>query len=607
MLSSLSRTLHMSTTETGAGRLARQAFPWALVMRPLLGLAQGIALHHLWVLNILQTVQQANAYGIAIGMLCVALVPAAICLAIPVLNPIRALLWALLLLAVFAGLAAYHVWLVSDTATILSGTVAYGLLPICFYALFIAQSLLLASVRTGRLRADYATYFDVAWSQAAQIGLGLFFAALLWGVVALGAGLFSIIGLGAFWRAVESRWFILPLITTGFALSVNVTDLRVPLLRTSRSLFLTLAAWLSPLLTVLTVAFLVTLPFTGLQPLWHTHRGGEYLVGAAFLHVLLINAVFGDGTPGTASSPLLRWSASAACVLLTPLVAIAAYGALARIGEYGFTPARIFLLADILVTGTYAVGYAASLLRSSMWLGGLQPTNIGAAWLVVALILLLWSPVLDPARIAVDDQVARLRSGRTPASQFDFAFMQRAGRYGRAALRDLQTRYAGPGAAQVRAKAMAAATAGQPLTSRYPAQPLSAGELAAQVAVYPAGDHLPESLIAQDWKNADYRVPMCLRFKGHSCDAVLLDIMNQGRPQVLFLPELRFQQGMLMAQDTAQDPWHVVAMVGQPIGCADVQAALRKGELTLTQPAIPNITVAGRMVEFAPLKAETCP
>jgi hypothetical protein len=597
----------MSTIEPGAGRLARRAFPWALVTRPVLGLAQGVALHHLLAPNFLLPAQQGSPYGTAIGILCVALVPAAICLAIPVLKPMRALLWALLVLAVLAGLASYHVWLMSDLGTNVPGAVAYGLLPICFYALFIAQSLLLASVRTGRIRADYATYFDVAWSQAVQIGLGLLFAALLWGVVALGAGLFSIIGFGAFWRAVESRWFILPLITTGFALSVNVTDLRVHLLRTSRSLFLTLAAWLSPLLTLLTLAFLTTLPFTGLQALWHTHRGGEYLVGAAFVHVLLINAVFGDGTPGTESARLLRWSASAACVLLTPLVATAAYGALARIGEYGLTPARIFLLADILVVGTYAVGYAASLLRSSMWLGGLRPTNIGAAWLVVALILLLWSPVLDPARIAVDDQLARLRSGRTPASQFDFAFMQRAGRYGRAALRDLQTHYVGRDAEQVRAKAMAAATAGLVRTTIVQAPPLTADERTAQVTVYPAGAHLPGSLIAQDWKNADFRVPMCLRFKSHSCDAVLLDIMNQGRPQVLFLPELRFQQGILMAQDTAQDLWHIVAMAGQPIGCADVKAALREGGVTLTQPAIPNITVAGHVVQFLPPNADTCP
>jgi hypothetical protein len=597
----------MHTSEIGTNGTARHPPAWPFLARPLLGLCQGIILYQLIGPSIPYRSHYTSSYVNTIGMLCAALIPSAICLAIPVLKPLRALVWSLLLAAILTGLASYHLWLLTDIDLVPSETVAFDLYPICFCALFIAQGLLLAAQRDGRVTADYVTYFDVGWSQAVQIGLGVLFAALLWGIAALGGGLFCLIGLGGLWEAVSSRWCILPLVATGFALSVNVTDHRVQLLRTSRSLFLTLAAWLSPALTLLTAAFLLALPATGLHLLWQTHRAGEYLVGAAFVHVLLINAIFGDGTPETTAARPLRWSASAASLLLTPLVAIAAYGALARIHQYGLTPSRIFLLADILVVGTYAAGYAAALLRSATWLGGLRPTNIAAAWLIVALILLLWSPALNPVRIAVNNQVARLKSGATPAAHFDFAFLQNAGPYGHAALRDLQATATGPDAEQIRAKALAAShTFGRAMPHIPPPPPPTEDEITAQIHVYPAGAHLPPSLLAQHWTNTDYSVPMCLRLKNNPCDVILLDIMDQGRPQALFLPHYRFQQGALLAQDTGEAPWRISATAAAPLGCDDVKAALRLGSLTVVKRAIPDISVAGHLVRFMPVKPDTC-
>ena len=578
---------------------------WPFLVRPALGLAQGIVLNRLLGTDILAPLQHGNPYGVAIGVLCVTLIPAALCLAVPVLSPLLALGWAAVLGAVLAGLCAYHVWLSPQPDLQAPAFIAYALLPVCFFGVFIFQGLLVAGVRDRRLRADYTTYFDVGWSQAVQIGLGILFAVLLWAIVALGAGLFSMIGIGRVWHMVGSRWFYLPLLTLGFALAANLTAYRVQLLWASRSLFLTLAAWLSPPLTLLTAAFLLALPGTGLAPLWHTHLGGEYLIGAAFVHVVLINAVFGDGTTETAPARLLRWSAGAACVLLTPLVAIAAYGAFARIREYGLTPERIFLLADVLVAATYAAGYAGALLRSQTWLGALRGTNVAAAWLMVALILLLWSPVADPVRIAVGDQVARLQSGRTTAGQFDFRFLKGAGPYGVAALKRLQNGYSGPDAARVRV--LAAAAAATNAGSLAPIEPPTPALLAAQITVHPAGARLPDGLLRQDWTGAGYLVPPCLRQAGQACDAVILDIMGQGRSQVLFLPINRFQQGVLIGEDTPEAAWRIVATAGAPIGCDGVDQALRDGQFTTGPASVQNLMVAGQIVQFAPLRSSECP
>jgi hypothetical protein len=139
-----------------------------------------------------------------------------------------------------------------------------------------------------------------------------------------------------------------------------------------------------------------------------------------------------------------------------------------------------------------------------------------------------------------------------------------------------------------------------------PPPPPTEDEITAQIHVYPAGAHLPPSLLAQHWTNTDYSVPMCLRLKNNPCDVILLDIMDQGRPQALFLPHYRFQQGALLAQDTGEAPWRISATAAAPLGCDDVKAALRLGSLTVVKRAIPDISVAGHLVRFMPVKPDTC-
>jgi hypothetical protein len=74
-----------------------------------------------------------------------------------------------------------------------------------------------------------------------------------------------------------------------------------------------------------------------------------------------------------------------------------------------------------------------------------------AAFVVIGVLLLVFSPMLDPARVSVASQVARLESGKVKADRFDFAFLRFDGeRYGRAALDRLEREATGADAALVR-------------------------------------------------------------------------------------------------------------------------------------------------------------
>src|SRR5690606_39717959 len=80
-----------------------------------------------------------------------------------------------------------------------------------------------------------------------------------------------------------------------------------------------------------------------------------------------------------------------------------------RIGQYGWTVDRLWGVLAASVLAAHAFGYAwAALSRKDPWLAKLEPVNVTAALLGVALVLLANSPVLDPQRIAAHSQVERL-------------------------------------------------------------------------------------------------------------------------------------------------------------------------------------------------------
>ena len=154
------------------------------------------------------------------------------------------------------------------------------------------------------------------------------------------------------------------------------------------------------------------LPFTGLSGLWQTGSATALVLATAGAVVILINAAYQDGQPDNLPPPVLRIAVRIAAVLLTPLIVIAFWGLSLRIGQHGLTPDRIIALACAVVGAAYAVGYGAAALvplarRRSPWMKPLEPTNIAVAVLTVLVILALFSPLADPARMSVADQIGR--------------------------------------------------------------------------------------------------------------------------------------------------------------------------------------------------------
>lgn len=576
------------------------------------GLVQGVALYLLLTAFDNKTWPATDGFVYAPFLFVSLFVPLLVSVSIGDLRTTTLALWSLIAAALAAGAAWYAIWQwpIEGAGVDRFPRIAPDF-PVFFFTLvglYIAHTLIAAADGDRRLFPRYTTCFDLAWKLLLQGILSACFVGVFWGVLELGAALFNMIGLSAFRTFIEHRWFAVPVTTLAAAAALHVTDVRAGLVRGLRSLGLALLSWLLPLMAGLAAAFLVSLFFTGLKPLWDTRfAAGDLLIASAVL-VILINAAFQDGSEEHRPVGVLRVAGSLAAVLLVPLAALSAYAIWLRVMQYGWTTERVSSVGCLLVAGFIAIGYAAAAIPSGNWLSRIARWNIYSAALGLVVIVSLFSPIADPMRVAVDSQMARLAGGSVGARQFDFGYLRwRSGRFGLDALHKLE-RWTGPDADYIRAKAAAEL---KPQERAY--NVVVAQDVASNFSVYPLGRKLPSDFLRQDWQHSSdvSALPSCMTTTGVGCTAFFLDLAGDGHEEIVVIgvnnANVVTGSNAVFARG-ARGEWR---FAGTPDGrwqCPSVLAALRRGDVHFVAPAPAwrDIEVQGtrltvnRMVEEPP-------
>lgn len=453
------------------------------------------------------------------------LIPVAAQGAINRLKPLTLIRWLAVAGAAVALLGAYGNWC---TEKIGSDHVPSGLLFVVAAAgLFIAHQLIAAAEADRRWFADYHRYFDGAWKDGVRLVLALLFVGALWILLALGAALFKLIGIRLIGEIIDKPWFAFPATTTFFAIAIHITDVRAGLVRGIRTVALTLLSWLSPVMALIGAGFLAALPFTGLAPLWATKSAAGILLSAAAALIILTNAAYQEGEENAYPPFALKWTARLTALLVLPLVLIAAYGVGLRIGQYGLTPERILAAACVLVGLCYGGGYAFAAGWPKSWMTPLERTNIATAHVVIVVLLALFSPIADPSRLAVGDQVHRLDAGKVAADKFDYRFLRfDAGRYGTEALAKLAARKGSARDLDIATRAKAA----QKVENRYDSPPVAQPDRGASMKVV-GGGALPAGFLTQDWPRGVDPFAGCQE-EGVVCQAVVRDLNGDGVAEI---------------------------------------------------------------------------
>ena len=522
----------------------------------------------------------------------------------------RALRWAGIAATVLLGLALFDNWSAWPTETyygFFSGVGAHPphlvpyILPspqLFFFGgigLFIAHALVVGAANDGRFKASYLTHFDVAWKMAVQVALAGVFVGAFWLLLWLGAGLFNLIKLDFFEKLITHEWFAIPATTLAAAGALHLTDIRPALVVGARTLLLTLWSWLLPVIALITVGFVASLPFTGLSALWSFGHASMLLLAATAALIVLINAAHQDGAAERMPPKILQWAGSLAALLTLPLAVIAAYALYLRVIQYGWTSKRVFAATLVTIALAHAVGYARAVFVRGRWLARIEDWNFYGALLTLALLIALFTPIASPARISVVDQMARLASGKTAPEKFDYAYLRReGGHYGKVALEALASGKAGPLQRNAQRELRNDLPGKQKETPQF---------LADRLTVYPRGAQLPKSFLNTDWnKGDDGTNAACLRTTQH-CDAVITDLDGDGQPEIILLPRTAWRSDVFAQED---GHWRLVGRVMDLSSCGS-DDALRSGHFALTVPqhAWKDIRIGKRRLRIADTDAAT--
>ena len=513
-----------------------------LASRLAIGLAQGAVLYFL--LDMLDGKQLAftRTWPYTALVLTAGLLPFAWLAAFGSMKTSTLVAWTVGIVAAIVAASHHAAWLEGHAGSSENLALFFPLAA----ALFIGHHLVAAADRDKRLVATYTSYFDIGWKDGVQLALCLAFLGAFWVLLWLGSSLFELINITFIRELITERPFVFLASSTVFALAVHITDTRMSLVIGARTIALILLSWLLPLLALFAWAFLASLFFTGLAPLWATGRATALLVTAGAALVILVNANYQDGDEERLPPGILKLSVRAAALALVPIAGLAFYSIWLRVGQYGLTPERIVGLAIVGVGCIYAAGYALAALWPGRWMQPLQATNILAAFAWVGLIVGMLTPIASPARLSVDDQVNRLLAGTTKPDTFDFDLLRfNTGAYGLEALNRLSADRTSPQRILIADAAAAALKRTEPAT-RPSEDAMTADTLRAGINVFPAGSSLPDSLLAQDW-SAKGANPLenCVRnaTKPPGCQALLADLDTDGRIEVL----LRESQWSIMA------------------------------------------------------------
>jgi hypothetical protein len=503
------------------------------------------------------------------------------------LNKKQICSWLLMLAVITGGLALYAVWRTpGDTGLFYSPLMlAY---PITLY---IAHTLVLAGALDKSFIASYPTYFAIAWKLLIQFIFSLLFVAALYAVLVLGSTLFALVKLFFLRKLLLESWFVIPTITFAFAYAWHITDVKPGIIKGIRTLLLTLLSWILPIAVLLVTGFLLSLIWTGLDSLWKTRNATLSLLSIAIVLILLINATFQNGR--TSATLITQICAKIGACLLLPITGIAIYALALRIGPYGWTDERVIAAAILLIISCYAIGYLWAASQRGIALQGIAKVNIINALIVISVILALLTPLADPKRISVNNQIHRLLTGKISVNDFDFDYLtSEGGRYGSSALAQIKNISDGADASQIRDGAEQALQKSTPQIKNDVA--LSKQALQRNLTIWPKTMHLPDSFLQQSWIDQFYHVPNCLTTAGSYCDVYLQPNPN-GLTTLILVP----MEGLAAVFVQVGERWIMQGSLPLEFSqCSAFHKALKAGQFQWIPSTRKDLQIAGQRIEL---------
>ena len=226
---------------------------------------------------------------------------------------------------------------------------------------------------------------------------------------------------------------------TSLTIAVSITlALKHPGIDSLGRWILSILAWILPPFSALSFVFIACLPYSGLKTLWSTGQASSLMLLLQLGTLLLANAAWLDGTRSPFQNRAVGALTKLSLLCLPAYTALCLYSLGLRIQQYGLSVDRIHAAFLVIVTGIWGLGYAGAVLLRR-WPSAIGRINTVSALTLAALVAAMNSPILDPYRLAANNQVDRLLSGQITPADFDYLYLRFSlGRYGNYALTRLR-------------------------------------------------------------------------------------------------------------------------------------------------------------------------
>ncbi|CAM4177722.1 DUF4153 domain-containing protein [Citrobacter portucalensis] len=413
------------------------------------------------------------------------------------------------------------------------------------------------SLHVSREQARYPHFYRQLWLNALTLLIVFVANGLFWLVLLLWSEMFKLVGIPFFSTLFfDTDWF-------GYVAFGLITALAVVLARTQsrlvtavQKLLTFIATGLLPLVALLALMFILTLPFTGLEAI-SQRVSAAGLMSTLTLLLLLLMAIVREPQKEALPYPgALRYLIKCSLIVAPIYMLIAGWSLWVRIQQYGWTPERLYGVLVVVVLLVWSFGYLASILRRGRNPLELQgPVILGVSLLALGLLVLLSSPVIDAWRISVNSHMGLYHSGKIKPDQVSLYMLDHSGKPGRAALEALQKDVAFNQDSK-RRRDLNSLLQGR----RDPVKELSATQLVSKVVIAP-GSQKPDDAFWAFVKTQGYRITSCA--EQNACVLVSQDLNADGHPeQVLYA----FGDGESLVFGMQKNKWDLLAVARLPEG-----------------------------------------
>lgn len=323
-----------------------------------------------------------------------------------------------------------------------------GILATFYFSLaaiiFVTLPWLQVRIENPNSPVNYPDLHDAIWQNTITVVLTLLIAGLMWGILSLGAGLFKLIGIDFFYNLFfEHQIFTYLANSLVLAIGVLICRTNSKLIITVRKLLSLVVKGLLPLLSFFALIFIFSLPFTGINTLAKQWSSATTLLTTmSLLLALLVNAVHlsADNNKKKPYPRAIRYIINGSLLALPIYAILSTYYLGLRIVQYGWTPERLWAAVVVGLSLCLSLAYVTAVVRkNTIWLHSLGNINKKMMCLIAAILILCNSPIIDPYRISVNDQMQRYATGKISPDNLDLIMLRfDAGRRGNDALQALR-------------------------------------------------------------------------------------------------------------------------------------------------------------------------